>query len=344
MIAKPKTKEQLIHFFVSTIKLGTYDKRFLSNLEIMHLANKKPLTSNQALLLDKIISRYKKQIEKLEIHVDELLNLPWNSQPIPSIPQFTEVHLLLVDDELILRSPYKKDFVSEFKNLEINAIWNKEDRFWRMPANSYTLKVTKESIEKHYTKINYCDHINSMLDSIVEYNSKIWDPTFCYINNMFYVVAASSVLQQAIEHLSFEIDISLLPRLQRFGINIDQTVIDEYLNHYSKEELDFAITDVVDFDYKNEKLVDYLLNIKPDLIVFNETLKLSGYLNKARALLENKIPCTIRNKSSELVLDINPKQYEFPILVTGTRFISIMKHYGLAKVIHMVNNEPITIK
>jgi len=344
MISKPKTKEQLIYFLVSTIKLGTYDKRFLSNLETMHLVNKKPLTTNQASLLDKITSRYKKQIEKLEIHVDELLNLPWDNIPIPSLPQFTEVHLLLVDDELILRSPYKKDFVSEFRNLEINPIWNREDRFWRMPANSYTLKVTKASIEKHYTKINYCDNINSMLDSTSAYDAKIWNPTFCYINNNFYVVATSNALQQAIKHLSFEIDIALLPRLKRSGINIDQSVIDEYLNKFSQAEIDFAINDIVEFNYRDEKLVDYLLQIKPDLIILNESFKI-GYLHKAKSLIENKITCVIRNKDTQILSDIN--QYEFPVLITGkvaTANYALKYAYGTSKVIHIVNNDPVTIQ
>ena len=343
MISKPKTKEQLIYFLVSTIKLGTYDKRFLSNLETMNLVNKKPLTTNQASLLDKITSRYKKQIEKLEIHVDELLNLPWDNTPIPSLPQFTEVHLLLVDDELILRSPYKKDFVTEFRNLEINPIWHKEDRFWRMPANSYTLKVIKNSIEKHYTKINYCDSIKSMLDSTSIYDAKIWNPAFCHINNNFYVVATSPMLQQAIEHLSFDIDLALLPRLKRFGINIDQSVIDEYLKKFSQEEIDFAINDVVEFNYSDENLVDYLLQIKPDLIVINDSFKL-GHLRKAKTLLENKITCIIRNKDEQILSDLH--EYEFPVLLTGKVFTATyaLKYAcGTSKVIHIVNNDPVII-
>ncbi len=52
---KPKTKEQVIYFLISNISLGTYDKRFLSNLESMNVVAKKPLTTNQATLFEKIM-------------------------------------------------------------------------------------------------------------------------------------------------------------------------------------------------------------------------------------------------------------------------------------------------
>jgi hypothetical protein len=42
-VLKPTTKEQLIHYLVNHISLGTYDKKFLSNVYEIN----KPLTTNQ---------------------------------------------------------------------------------------------------------------------------------------------------------------------------------------------------------------------------------------------------------------------------------------------------------
>lgn len=128
-VIKPSTKEQLIYYLLNHISLGTYDRKFLSNLQTMYMVSQKPVTTNQSRLLSRIILQYKRQLLKHEITVDQANALPWTREPIPSLPEFTETHLILVDDELILRSPYKNIFVKDFKKLDIYGKWNKRIDF-----------------------------------------------------------------------------------------------------------------------------------------------------------------------------------------------------------------------
>ena len=55
---KPTTKEQLIHYLLHNVSLGTYDNRFLTNIETNFIGAGKPVTSNQSDLLTKITFRY----------------------------------------------------------------------------------------------------------------------------------------------------------------------------------------------------------------------------------------------------------------------------------------------
>ena len=56
-----KNKEQLLYFFLQgKISLSQYDYKFMANLQTM-IQNQNRVTSNQADLFDKLISKYKNE-------------------------------------------------------------------------------------------------------------------------------------------------------------------------------------------------------------------------------------------------------------------------------------------
>jgi len=343
---KPKTKEQTIFFLVSNISLGTYDKKFLTNLETMNVTLGKPLTTNQADLLDKIILRYSRQLRKLEIDSDELISLPWTTQPILSSPQFTEVHLFLVDDEIILRSPYKKDFVKEFRTLDISTTWVHGDKFWRMPANTFTFREVKKCVEKHYTKVNYCDALQEFLSQLDIYNdTHCWNPTLYCINGNQIIGGITETLFEAIKDIPNDWTLSSLFRLTRYGIQIDDSVIDMYLEKYDKAEVDFALEDNPRIEKDDNSIVSKLVSIKPDLVVFSVSTSARVRPNipaaEIRSNLEkNNIKCMDSNISE--VIDIGTSK--FPVYITsGIPFTNLLPR-KVAKVVSLVNSNPIDIK
>jgi hypothetical protein len=145
----PTSKESLIYYLIHNISLGTYDQKFLHNLVSLNVTKNHPVTTNQAELLDKIVSRYKKQLAKKELDVNELLKLEWNTKPILSSPQFTQAYLSLGEGKIILHSPYKSEFVKEFKRIE-NVSWHRDEKFWSAPANEYMLKLVNENSLRYH--------------------------------------------------------------------------------------------------------------------------------------------------------------------------------------------------
>ena len=90
-----KCKEHVIWYFLKAsdplrkINLSHYDFQFMSNMQSL-THEKKEITSNQAALFDKLISKYRKQLASHGIiNLEELKELPWQSTVVPSLPKYT---------------------------------------------------------------------------------------------------------------------------------------------------------------------------------------------------------------------------------------------------------------
>ena len=58
-------------------------------------------------LLEKIVLRYEKQFAKKELNVNELVKLPWNVEPILSLPKFTQASISVNDNTIEIVCPFK---------------------------------------------------------------------------------------------------------------------------------------------------------------------------------------------------------------------------------------------
>lgn len=343
-VIKPSTKEQLIHYLLNHISLGTYDRKFLSNLQTMYVITQKPVTTNQSALLSKIILRYKRQLLKHEITVDEANMLPWAHEPVPSLPEFTETHLILVDDELILRSPYKSAFVKDFKKLDIFGKWEQEDRFWRIPANTYTLREVKKCIEQHYSKINYCEQLTKLLQEIDTLSEKdYWNPTYVNKNGNFYVTPITESLHNAIEKIPFDIELNNITRLVSCGINIDNSVLELCSDKYSDKEIDFIKSPVTSIEHLDPQLSDLLVALKPDLVIFLEYVSgMKPYIKTIKEKLKEFNIKTITPVYSNLAVDMTQHDY-IVIVETGISLRQQILPYA-SKIVQVVKTKPIYVK
>lgn len=343
---KPNTKEQLIYFLLSNLNLGTYDSKFLTNIQTNNVISKRPLTTNQAALLYKIVERYAKQLRKLELNVLELIDLPWTLEPIPSIPEYTEAHLALEESNFILRSPYQREFVKAIAKSDINAKWYKETKQWIAPANTYTLKIMKLILVNNYNEVNYCDNIKRLLNTVELYNDcKYWNPTYVYVNGSYYVMASTQEVVDAIEHIPFTEDLSTIAHLTRYGIEIDDTVKEQFYKKYSKDDVAFALDFKVATELDDVTIVDKLRYLKTDLILISKVnATTQEHIQYIKNEVSSHIPWAIISEVDTSWYDLLKKS-KYPVMITSGMWITSMGMVkSVGKVIHIVNSKPLDIK
>jgi hypothetical protein len=342
----PKTKEQLIYFLVSNISLGSYDRRFLTNLESMNVITNKPLTTNQAALLDKIIVNYRKQIERKNIFVDQLLNLPWDQKPIESLPQYTETFIDIVDDEIIVRSPYKSHFVKDFKKLEIKAKWESQDKFWRIQYSTYTFKHIIKCLTKHFESINYCKETQLLLDQIKSYDDNcIWNPTYIFKNKQFLIAGSNRFIDEHLADLVLDDNLQTISRLVSMGVRIDNSVKILMNQRYSPQQVNFASEFETKLDLNESNISSLINDIKPDIVIFHggvnykNSIQKTIWLKLKNELAEFKIPT--KEIHFKTVDDLNEDKDKFIVSIES---LSRPELPYTNKAVTIVNNNPIQFK
>lgn len=341
---KPNTKEQLIDYMLKYLSLGTYDKKFCNNLLHIHVAKNKPVTSNQAELLDKIVARYHRQLAKKEIDSKEMVQLDWTLPPIESLPQYTQAHISIADADsnpfVVVHSPFKKTYVKELKELNC-AKWDREERFWIAPATEKTIRSLVELTNKHYDLVNYCPETQHILDSLVTFTgTKYWEPTLAKINDNFYIVAANNALMEAIEHIPLNDEPHNLARLVRMGISIDESLI-------TNKKISFAIDKNPSIEQTDIKsIISYLLLIKTDMVILAEWFgpNKDFVLELANNLKANSIEHKLVKSKRSNDLNIDLRKYEMPVKINLGIWRSENTLMFLGKNISLVNSTPVDVK
>lgn len=338
---KPTTKEQLVYYLSTNISLGTYDKRFISNLITMYVTPNKPVTTNQNELLEKIVLRYSRQLAKQEISADEMNKLSWTLTPIQSSPKYTEAHLSIVDDNIELRSPFKSEFIKQFREIPY-VNWNRELKTWMVPYCEESLFVVTKIVNKHYNTVNYDTNVKHILEQVSMYEDiKYWAPTLVKTNNKLYVMACNESLLNAIKDIELSDDYHIICRLIHHGINIDESV------YKDSSDIDLflkVMNDNPSFDIHSDELIKYLVAIKTDFVLirewqFGENRVL--YSNLKKNLTENNIPYEIVERRKNLSVDL--KNYKLPIAV-GNMSTAMVSSNLVAKTITLTNSNEITIQ
>ena len=345
-ISIPKNKEQVIDFLIQHISLGTYDKRFVVNIS----NNSKLLTSNQSDLLDKIILRYQKQISKKTLDANQLIRLPWKISPVISSPQFTEVHLSIENEYIVLRSPYNKTFITEIRRKQLLLLnWKHEDKCWTLPATHTNLKSIIESVKQHYSEpINYCPVIKEFLQQLEEFNeTDAWSPTLTRINGTLYVIACNESLHTVMQDIELNTDIHTIARLIRMGIVLSPALMFELSTTHDVDisELFAHITDVEITDI--DKLVKYLTLLKPDVVIVSEwhnSIYNQLYTDITKTLYEHNFNTKVilTTKKYEIYTE-EMQQYQLPVKIEFNRFTSDYSDYTISKKFLMVNSTPIKV-
>lgn len=277
-----KNKEQLLYFFLQgKISLSQYDYKFMANLQTM-IQNQNRVTSNQADLFDKLISKYKKQLTKSGYDKEELKALPWKTLVVESTPEYTGASVRLVEDDIVIRVPFNKNFISQFRQIENNNFsWDSTEKVYRTKFNTLGLKVAHNALPKHFQHVKYCNSLKGIIDQINEYSNLVWNPTAVKYNDRLLLVACNEILGSMITPSDLEITPRSLFNLTRMGINIDPAVYD------NDEKLKFSANSFYETDINDyEKIISWMRNLGCDNVILGRGIRSASWKEEVTVTIE----------------------------------------------------------
>jgi len=194
----------------------------LANLQSMVQKNMR-VTSNQADLFDRLIEKYGKQLAKNNIKKEDVMLLPWESTIVESTPEYTGAVVSIDDDEIIIRVPFNKTFISSFRDIPHNSFeWNRELKIYKSKFSTRAFNIAATKLYKYFPTVKFCETSQVLLDSLKRYETAtVWDPTLMMVNGRLMLVACSAPLLEAISDIELTLEPLTLYKLSQYGIKID---------------------------------------------------------------------------------------------------------------------------
>ena len=331
-------KEQLIYYMVSNLRLSRYDIRFLQNLERI-IVDKKRITSNQASLVDKLIEKYERQFVKNQMFIKELLNLPWKTFVIETTDEYTSAHIGILDDNIILKTPYNKAFITSFRSLSQSSfLWDNTNKYYIADLSTFSLKLALRMTGTFFNEVRYSDNVKKLLSQQEYYKDiKYWTPTLVCVNGNYMIACTNSALDEAIKHITLNTEIPTLAELVRYGIHIDESILltdeERFAGSYNPQ---VELTNICD-------IVPWLKNIKCDYV------SVSGVGLSTNVKFKNDLKQALEiagiryNDSARVMIHDNLSKYKFPVVIKF-KLISDTDHANTAKVINVVNSQPVNLE
>lgn len=324
-------KDQLTNYMVQGhVHLSKKDYGFFNNIKYQIQQNK-PITSNQNKLFDKLLLKYKRQLQKLGFDSFELQKLSWKHSVVETEQQYLNAKISIVGDNIVVQSPFNTQFISNFRKKAGNIfIWDKKDRAYIGEYSTYSLKIAIEYVNKFYDNVKYCVQIENLLDQIQPYsNCKYWKPTLIKLNDNFYIIAANPIVMDAISNINLSDDPKILYILSQYGIHIDESVT----NGNKILEIAGTYDTIIDLEYfdsfckiLNLLEVDHVFTARD--VVYNKNIS-----NEIKIkLLDHGITCS----------SINVTNNATGILIKNTNVINYNTK-KIQKVITLTNSRPIKV-
>ena len=351
---KLKTAEEVLDFCLNQLSLGTYDKRFFTNLFISNILPRKAITSNQLTLFKKVVNKYHKQFSKHNLLAFDMADLPWSLQIIQSQPEFTCATVEIKDGQLILRSPYKNTFVQDFRTSRLMT-WDGNNKQYHCEFGIKTLQKVLVMVEKHYEERHYSDEILKIFDELKPYESCTnWEPKLYRINGNLMIASTNESLDEALKDIPLNTDLATLALLASYGIKVDKQLALEIHEEMGstdedKQELLFALSIQAQCEVTElPKLKKWLHDIKCDHVLFGTMYTTKHGVEEYENIISQfDIPYTIATAGSKSTAtrDLVNRKYKMPVLIKFNSF----NYRGLgsmfsSKVVELVNSNPIEIK
>lgn len=338
-----KNLDTVALFMLGEIRLSHYDEQFINNL-ISYSSRNNTITANQDALFKRVSRKYARQFNQHNLDVEALMKLPWLGKVVPSLPEYTTASVTIIDDKIIFRAPYKKEFVSAIrKNLIHGLEWVKDARQYEMSYSLHSLQRILSVSADHYEEIRYCPTTMQIVERLSEFDdAKYWNPTLVIRNGRFYIVACTERLYEAIKDVPIEFDLKTLATLAQYGITIDTTVKEYFYQVEPLLKVDFACSHVTNFEHRFIPLMlQWLKEFGCDTVGEYNPSKLNGrtlrddYVKDARILgmyySSNIVEEDLTDKNSVL------------LMFRGGLTTLLTKPMKLFKVIKLVNSEPVNL-
>lgn len=342
-----KTKEHLVHYMLSSINLSTYDIKFFQNIE-QFVHGGKSLTTNQIALLEKLLNKYSKQLTKAGFYKELVDMLPWSTTIIESVPAYTEAHISIEDEKIAFRAPYKKAFVSKFRDTPLNPfVWDKFNRQYEAPFDTYALKVLVEVAYQYYEVVNHCPVTKSLLEDLYEFDSvTIWEPTLVNCNGNLLIAASNEVLDELLRDVELKLDVQTLAILSEYRIKVHPS-----LTHDDKK-LYYASRFVIEADNSElESVIDTLIELQCDMIYFVGAQH--GYVMLNNDTVKTKLRDAGIGISQSRRYQKKPESCRYPVYFQFSLPASAAKSHGflnglassaVRKIVMFANSTPVNVK
>lgn len=331
-----KTFEHLIYFMIKNLRLSRYDSRFLENLEKMIVTTKR-VTSNQVELVTKLIEKYQRQLIKQGLFTDVLLNLPWTTTIVTTTEEYTSAHIGTLDDNIILKTPFNRAFINEFRSLSESCfMWDSANKYYIGDLSTSTLKLATNTVKKFFKDVRYSDRIKELLSQLDVYNDAVyWTPTLVNFNGNYMIASSNDALDKAIKHIPLNTELHTLAELARYGIRIDNNIL-------LTEEEQFAASYNPKVELSNiSDIVPWLKNIKCDFL-YVSGLSLTSSLKQE--FKKSVIDAGIQYVENPKYTTQRELKYKFPVAMRFRMIPDFNEPINLAKIINIVNSQPINLE
>jgi len=331
-------KEQLIYFMITNLRLSRYDIRFLQNLEKIS-SFKKVITSNQAQLVDKLIEKYERQFVKNQMFIKELLQLPWKTLVVATTDEYTSAHIGILDDNLILKTPYNKAFITAFRNSsESSFVWDHVNKYYIADLSTHSLKLAINIVTKFFNEVRYSDNVTKLLDQLKYYkDTKYWTPTLVCTNDNYIIACTNSALNEAIKHITLNAELTTLAELVRYGIQIDESIL-----RTDEERFAGSYNPTIELnDLPN--IVSWLQNINCDYL-YVSGIALTTSLKQRQNFKDKVINAGIHYVENPKYTTQRELKYKFPVSLRVRMVPDFNEPTNIAKIINVVNSQPINLE
>lgn len=218
-------KEHLLNYMLrGHVHLSKKDYSFFNNLVFL-VKDKKYVTTNQDKLFDKLIRKYQRQLNKLGYNLEDLEKLTWSAEVISSLEEYLVPKISLTEnDSICLRAPYKTAFLSEFRSQKDNTyIWDRIHKLYRSPFYTHALRAAIELSSKHFDKVQYCDRISQLLQTVQTTTST--EPTLVLADGVYSIENMNAPLAEAVKDIALNGDYKTVFQLSTYGVAIDEKII-----------------------------------------------------------------------------------------------------------------------
>jgi hypothetical protein len=322
------------------IRLSRQDADFIGRLATL-ISSKSQVTSNQVGLFNHLLRKYDRQFSKLNLDVNKLMTLPWNTTIVESTAQYTDAYLSLDDGKIIFRAPYNTKFLKHFREQPNGDlfVWVKNKKHFEAIYNTMSLKMIVDVAFKHYDTVHCCPITIDLLDKLAQYdNTKYWTPTLVKVNNRYLIAASNENIDDIISEIELNDHPYTLNYLCRHAINIDEVIAD------TPEKLFASLYNPI-VDYANcDEMVTWLQQIRCDGVYLEHKHKEDHNWNILRGALHTSgIPIheiSIWRKTPQP----HEKGFRNPVIIKRLADSSNIDIRHISKEISMVNNKPVQLK
>jgi hypothetical protein len=189
-----------------------------------------------------------------------------------------------------------------------------------------------------FNEIRFSDNVNKILSQQEYYKDvKYWTPTLVCVNGNYMIASTNSALDEAIKHITLTTELTTLAELVRYGIEIDNSILltdeERFAGSYNPK---VELTNICD-------IVPWLKNIKCDYVTVSG-VGLSTNVKFKNDLKQSLELAGIRyNDSARMMIHDNTSKYKFPVVIKF-KLISDTDHANTAKVINVVNSQPVNLE